>query len=280
VTLEPFLFVGHATLERLMRRLESQAIACTRLEVTLKLDPDGHDARAIQLPAPTCDTKTLLTLVRLELEARPPGAPVVGFVFTAHPDKPRRAQLSLFGPVALSPDRLATTIARLASILGADRIGSPRAVDGHRPPPPPRFASPRRAGRGLLVVRVLRPPVPLEVIAASPSHSVSSSSHPEPSPCHPERSEGSALVVSSNLDSPFSAFHSSRPLSLQSLSDASPPISGSVRVASGPWSLEEGWWTETPADRDYWDIELTDGGLYRIYRDRQTSAWFADGIYD
>jgi protein ImuB len=263
VTLEPFLFVGSAALERLMRRLESQAIACTRLEVTLKLDPDGHDARAIQLPAPTCDTKTLLTLVRLELEARPPGAAVTGFVFTAHPDKPRRAQLSLFGPAALSPDRLATTIARLASILGADRIGSPRAVDGHRPerftltdyspPPPPRFASPRRTGRGLLAVRVLRPPVPLEVISSAP-------------PLAPGegRGEGKSL----------------RPISLKSLDDAVLSIAGAVRVASGPWSLEEGWWTEAPADRDYWDVELSDGTLYRIYRDRQGSVWFADGIYD
>ncbi|MGH9316018.1 MAG: DNA polymerase Y family protein, partial [Thermoanaerobaculia bacterium] len=97
LTLEPFLFLGNAALERLVQRLESQALACTRLEATLKLDPDGYDARAIALPAPTRDVKTLLTLVRLELEARPPGAPVVGFTFTAHPDKPRRAQLSLFG---------------------------------------------------------------------------------------------------------------------------------------------------------------------------------------
>jgi protein ImuB len=263
VSLEPFLFVGHAALERLMRRLETQALACTRLEVALTLDPDGHDTRAIALPAPTRDTKTLLTLVRLELEARPPGAPVAGFAFTAHPDKPRSVALSLFGPAALSPDRLATTIARLASILGGDRVGSPRTVDGHRPerftmtdyspPPPPRFAAVRRMGRGLLAVRVLRPPVELEVIPSVP-----------PLPPGEGRGEGRSL----------------RPVSLKSLHDASPSISGSVRVASGPWSLEEGWWTDAPAERDYWDVELTDGALYRIFRERQSGDWFADGIYD
>jgi hypothetical protein len=62
--------------------------------------------------------------------------------------------------------------------------------------------------------------------------------------------------------------------------DAPLPISGSVRVAAGPWSLEEGWWGEAPADRDYWDVELSDGGLYRVYRDRKAGAWFADGVYD
>ena len=248
-TLEPFLFLAHAALERLLARLESRALSCTRLDVTLQLDPDGHDARSIALPAPTRDAKTLLTLVRLELEARAPGAPVAGFSFAAHPDSPRRAQLSLFGPAALSPDRLATTIARLAALLGADRIGSPRTLDGHRPerfamsgfapPPPPRLRTPAKGGRGLLSVRVLRPPVELEVI-----------------------------------------LESARPTSVKSPPEAAPSIAGIVRIASGPWSLEDGWWTETPADRDYWDVELSDGGLYRIYCDRAGSAWFADGVYD
>ena len=262
-SLEPFLFLAHAALERLVSRLESQALACTRLEAALTLDPDGHDARSISLPAPSRDVKTLLTLVRLELEARPPGAPVAGFSFTAHPDSPRRAQLSLFGPAALSPDRLATTIARLASLLGADRIGSPRSIDGHRPerftlsgfapPSPPRMRPAPREGRGLLAVRVLRPPVALEVHTED--------RHPSPSG-RGSRGEG-------------------RPTALKTLSpDAAPPISGAVRVCAGPWSLEDGWWGDAPADRDYWDVELSDGGLYRIYRDRAAGAWFADGVYD
>ena len=270
-SLEPFLFVGHAALERLVRRLESQALACTRLDVELELDPDGRDARSIALPAPTRDVKTLITLVRLELEARPPGAAVEGFSFTAHPDAPRRAQLSLFGPAALSPDRLATTIARLASLLGADRVGSPRTIDGHRPerftltgfepPPPPRMGVAPREGRGLLSVRVLRPPVELEVIVKDDSSS---------------GDVGAALAAARNQTGGVKP----RPCSIRSAPDAAPPISGNVRVAAGPWSLEEGWWTDVPADRDYWDVELSDGGLYRIYRDRAAGKWFADGVYD
>jgi len=296
VSLEPFLFLGNAALERLVGRLESQGLACVKLEVTLKLDPDGCDARAIALPAPTREVKTLLTLMRLELEARPPGAPVCGFTFTAHPDRPRRAQLSLFGPAALSPDRLATTIARLAALLGANRVGSPRLVNGHRPerftevsyapPPPPTLARPPRGGRGLLCVRVLRPPVELEVLVEpGPSDPLpplpagegrgEGTCHPFAlRPCHPEESsdEGSAPE------------HPLPPIRLVSLrsqgGNGSLEISGSIKIASGPWSLEDGWWSSEPADRDYWDVELSDGALYRIYRDGKTNAWFADGIYD
>ena len=262
VSLEPFLFVGNAALERLVRRLEALALACRRLEVGLKLDPEGYDSRAITLPAPTRDVKTLLTLTRLELEARPPGAPVVGFTFTAQPDRTRQAQLALFGPAALSPDRLATTIARLVAMLGAGRIGSPRTVDGHvperlaladySPPPPPLERRTPRTGRGLLAIRVLRPAVEIEVTVRTADG-------------HPERSEGSPAF---------------RPASLQSVPGALPEISGAVRVAAGPWSLEEGWWSSAPASRDYWDVELATGGLYRIYRERASEKWYADGMYD
>jgi protein ImuB len=277
VTLEPFLFLGNAALERLAARLDSQGLACARLELSLRLDLDGHDARAIALPAPTRDTKTLLTLVRLELEARPPGAAVTAFSFTARPDKPRRAQLTLFGPPALSPDRLATTIARLASMLGPERVGSPRAVDGHlperftqvsyAPPPPPSLARPPRTGRGLLAVRVLRPPIELEVLTSLP-----------PLPAGERRGEGDTAAIPAASSGPIPT---PRLLSITPvLPEAVPRIEGKVRVAAGPWCLENSWWSDTPADREYWDVELSDGALYRIYKDCAANRWFADGIYD
>jgi protein ImuB len=269
VNLEPFLFVGRAALERLMERLASRGLACTRLDLALRLEPDGVHERRLDLPAPTRDVKTLLTLLRLDLEAAPPGAPVAGFTLAAHPDRPREAQLSLFGPEALSPDRLATTLARLFALLGPNRAGSPRTVDGHRPerwalapyePPPPPEAPPNgdagapapprrpRGGHGLLAVRVLRPPVALEVL-------VDEAAAADPPP------RSLAAVVREE-------------------EARRPRIEGRVRVASGPWGLEEEWWSEEPVARDYWDVELASGGLYRIYRDRASGEWYADGIYD
>src|SRR5258707_10737778 len=59
-----------------------------------------------------------------------------------------------------------------------------------------------------------------------------------------------------------------------------PQVEGEVKVASGPWGLEEDWWAEDPTGRDYWDVELAGRGLYRIYRERTTGVWYADGIYD
>jgi protein ImuB len=281
VALEPFLFVARAALERLCRRLEARGFACRRLGLDLRLEPDGHDSRSVHLPAATADAKVLLTLVRLDMEARPPGAAVAGVAVDAHPHEPRSSQLSIFGPEALAPDRLATTVARLFALLGPDRVGSPRAPDGHRPerlelvpyePPPPPLVreeasrpGPSRSGRGmgLLTVRVLRPPVALEVLTAGGP-------------------EGGAAGV---IGEPAATYGEPEPverlLSVRSTAGGKrPKIDGRVRVAAGPWRLEEGWWSDAPVERDYWDVELTGGGLYRIYRERDTGEWFADGMYD
>ena len=39
-------------------------------------------------------------------------------------------------------------------------------------------------------------------------------------------------------------------------------------------------WRDSAFARDYYDAELSDGGVYRIYREHRSGEWFADGIYD
>jgi protein ImuB len=249
VALEPFLFIASAALDRLTKRMELQGFACRRLELTLALEPEGFYSRGIDLPAPTRDVKTMLTLLRLDLEKTPPGAPVIGFTLVAHPDRPRRAQLTLFGPPALSAEKLATTIARLVSLLGEDRVGMAMTVDGHlpdrfgigdyAPPPPPTTRQPVTSSRGLLAVRVFRPPVPVEVIT--------------------RESDGDMAIASINGEG---------------------DLSGSVRMSSGPWRIESSWWSDAPAAREYWDVELERGGIYRIYQSATSADWFVDARYD
>ncbi len=243
VALEPFLFIANAALDRLSKRMEMQGFSCKRIEMTLTLEPDGYDTRGIDLPAPTRDVKTILTLLRLDLEKRAPGAPVVAYTFVAIPDRPRRAQLSLFGPAALSPEKLATTIARLISMLGEGNVGMPMTVDGFlperhaigdfAPPPPPNVKHAPARARGLLVPRVFRPPIPVEVTV-----------------------EGETI-----------------------LNVRGENIEGAVRVSSGPWRVEEGWWRDVAADREYWDVELWEGGIYRMYRAGASLEWFVDARF-
>ena len=69
---------------------------------------------------------------------------------------------------------------------------------------------------------------------------------------------------------------------------------GAVRMSAGPWRTSGEWW-KTPAttpseldklrgragwNRDEWDVALHDGGIYRIFEDRDSGRWFVDGIVD
>jgi protein ImuB len=283
VTVEPLLFALRQSLERIHERLEQQDLACSLLELELGLEPEGVDRRDLHMPAPIRDVESLLALIRLEVESHPPGAPVAAFTCVVHPNQARRGQLTLFGPVELHPDKLATTIARLTARLGPDRVGSPRLVDGHRPerfvtttfdpPPPPRVRRPPRSGRGLLVVRVLRPPVELEVITEDDPRQMEEQRFPRPCPKGPAEDEPAPI----NGYQPPQRLHL---VSVASAVGATPRIQGLVRVAAGPWRMQSEWWSEQPAERDYWDVELSSGGLYRIYHDNTSKDWFADGVYD
>jgi len=274
VTVEPLLYAVRQALERARDRLAAADLACTLMELELELEPDGRERRGVRLPSPTRDVDALAGLVRLELEARPAKAPVTAFRCVLHPDRPRRGQLTLFGPPELSPDRLAATLGRLAARLGLDNVGSPRTVDGHRPerfasapfePPPPPGSRPEpRRGRGLLAVRVLRPPVPLEVIAEEAEGG----------------GDGRYPAAGADAEAAVADGGIRRLVSVSSAPGATPRVQGLVRIASGPWELEDGWWSEAPVARDYWDVELSGGDLYRIYRQRDDGEWFADGLYD
>ncbi len=293
VALEPFLFLARSALDRLCSRLAACGLACLRLAVSLRLEPEGWKERTIELPAPTRDVKVLLTLLRLALEQEPPGAPVGAFAFAAHPERPRAAQRTLFGPQEIPPDRLASTLARLFALLGPGRSGAPRATDGHRPercalapfdpPPPPLHRPTAPAGRGLLAVRVLRPPVALEVRVRDGGDGVE-----RPAQLHPLQLQPAHTAAGGEAATGEDAGSGRRlvPVSGSSGerrrrgSKRQPWIAGHVRVASGPWSVEEGWWVAEAIEREYWDVELEEGGVYRLFREAGKGEWFADGVYD
>jgi len=77
---------------------------------------------------------------------------------------------------------------------------------------------------------------------------------------------------------------------------------GAVVQCAGPWRTSGAWWMSgtdktdgkdrtdgsdrthpshrAPWDRDEWDVLLSEGAVYRVFRDRETDAWFIDAIVD
>ncbi len=240
--LEPLLFILSRLTNELIARLTSQSMATTELRVMLDLASRESHPRTLKLPFPTRDAKMMLKLMQLDLEAHPPGAPVIAVTLAVEPVEPRIVQHGLYVPPSPEPEKLELTLAKIRGMVGEANAGSPRLLDTHRPgawemtpvnpaPPGPREQA-VRASR--LAFRYFSPALQARV-----------------------------------------ELHSQRPARI-----FAPGVYGTVLEAAGPWRSSGDWWTPDPWDRDDWDIGLNNGGLYRIYLKRPAEAWFVEGAYD
>jgi protein ImuB len=56
-------------------------------------------------------------------------------------------------------------------------------------------------------------------------------------------------------------------------------IAGQVLAAAGPFRVRDGWW-QMPLLRDYYDVQLSDGAIYRVFHDLNMNSWHIDGCYE
>ncbi len=168
--LEPLAFLLAGLLNRLCTSLAARALATDEIRLCLKLENRTTFERTLRLPVPSVDARAFLKLWHLDLSAHPPQSPIVHIAMAMNPVKPQAAQSGLFVLAAPEPVKLELTLARIRSIVGEDRVGSPELLDTHRPngfrlaaAPPPADA-PRRAR---LLLRLFRPPRPARVALAA-----------------------------------------------------------------------------------------------------------------
>lgn len=258
--IEPLSFILSRLLNQLCANLQTHALATNELRLRLKLEDKTDHERTISLPVPMRTPKTLLRLLLFEIEAQPPPAPVIRVTIEAEPVSPRLAQTGLFIPLAPEPEKLELTLARLAKLVGADKVGSPEILDTHRPDAfrMKRFnlVTGRKSSRNrqsevanrrcLMGFRVFRPPWPAEV----------------------QTIQG-------------------RPARIRAFDvKSSCLVRGKVSCASGPWRSSGDWWRPDLWVRDEWDIAVADSApkqsevVCRIYRDLRNDDWFVEGIYD
>jgi protein ImuB len=175
--LEPLGFVIRALLERIVARLQLRGFAAGDAMLVFGLEDHRIASRRVAIAAPTCEVRALLTLINLALEAAPPEAAVETIRIEITPCAIRPAQADMFLPPAPAPDRLATTIARLAALCGPGNVGALSAENSHRieamrlaafDPPPPRPAERGGCAKAIaqLVLRALRPALEIEVMSS------------------------------------------------------------------------------------------------------------------
>jgi protein ImuB len=205
--------------------------------------------------------KTLLRLLMFDIEREPPQAPIIAVAITVEPIKPRASQTGLFIPLAPEPERLEITLARLAKLVGAENVGSPKILDTHRPDAfrMKKFVITQRREKNLKTAgetpalpvmgfRIFRPPSPADVRTRA----------------------GKPM----RIDAPSGDTR------------GRVRIRGHIVCASGPWRGSGDWWRTDVWARDEWDVAVVDPKseegevLCRIYRDLTTEQWFVAGIYD
>ena len=220
------------------------------------------------------DAKVLLKLLQLDLQAHPPGAPILKVQVSATPAQPRTVQGGLFLPPTPEPEKLESTLARIASMVGEDKVGSLQLLDSHRPeafrmqrfvptePEGPKERSDSISSPApITALRMFRPPLRATVRLRG--------NQPDHVAC-PKRKE----------------------------------ISGEILWMAGPWRSSGDWWEQDGWARDEWDIaiqlpvagrpqaatgirlqveplaETSSLALYRLVHDLLSGRWFVEGTYD
>ncbi len=285
--LEPLSFLLGRLLDQLCARLEARALAVRAVRLRFELQPSfekdfetlKEDLRkkpsvkyydkALTLPVPMRNAKTLLKLLRLQLQGDPPAAPIQKIYMTADAAAPRVAQNGLFVPCGPDPEKLEVTIARLGKLVGEGNLGCAELVDSHRPESFRMKQFVALAERGKRIVRR-----PFEAQGKQDAGvTVQGLRVVRPA---------QAVRVEMRDEQPVRVyFHGMR---------------GEVIAASGPWRSSGDWWQEDSWHQDEWDLaiafpaaqkgseqkhgEWPEQGLYRIYYDALRQGWFLRGVYD
>jgi protein ImuB len=289
VLLEPLAFLLNRLLEQICARLAARALNTQELRLTLGLQnlagmdcecdnpgiPSESDAplesqtgsqaqyfissrhskfcRTLRLPLPMLDPKLFLKLLQLDLNAHPPGAPIIKIHLIAEPARPRSAQGGLFLPPSPEPEKLELTLARIAGIVGEAHVGSLELLDTHRAegfrmrrfvpgavPEANRQQNSTEEKSAVTALRRFRPPLRVTVVL--------------------ENGEPARVVCSKKKEA-----------------------QGTVLWKAGPWRSSGDWWQREAWARDEWDIALQNAEgvvLYRLVHDLLSGGWFVEGTYD
>lgn len=240
--LEPLLFLLARLLKELVARVSARALAADQIRLALTLENGQSHRLTLRLPVPMSDAAAFLRLLHLELEARPPSAPIVKIHLDFNPVKPRTQQHGLFLPSSPKPAKLEITLSRLYHLLSPDQVGTPELLDTYRPD------------------------------AFRMNRFTAALSRDLPSP-----SEQQALVLRRFRPAFYAdvAVRDGRPARV-----ASPAVRGEVVACAGPWRTSGDWWRAEPWDCAEWDVALGSTSLYRIFEDLRTGRWFVAGNYD
>ncbi len=305
VLLEPLAFLLNRMLEQVCARLRERALAVQELRLTLELNdiepdrcasadrvleerilngtPTKTFTRILQLPTPMLDAKIFLKLLQLDLQAHPPGAPIVKIYLAVQPSRPRTLQSGLFQPLCPEPEKLELTLARIAGIVGQGRVGAAELLDTHREGA---FAMQRFAPAGSAATA--------PNATRQTNHKTEVAMQKNDIACDLDLKENDLEESAKEKMSAVITLRLFRPpvVAIITLREAKPAqircplqedLAGEIIWTAGPWRSSGDWSEQEGWSRDEWDIAVsvkTGLTLYRLVQDKLNGNWFVEGTYD
>lgn len=248
--LEPLTFVLARLCDALSVSLERADRGAVSITTTLRLVSRETHQRTLNLPAPMRESKTLRTLIVLDLESHPPAAGIDVVTVAVDVVPGRIVQGSLLERALPAPEQLATLTARLRALAGESRVGAPAVLNSHddRGAGMQTFSVTPSASTGRDVVKATGPRIVVRRFR---------------------------LPIAARVD-----VERGGPVRVMASSSAIP--ASRIINRAGPWHSSGRWWATDRSgwDRDEWDVELASGGCYRLARDRKSGNWEIEGEID
>lgn len=246
-TTAPLLFLLRRFLNDLAARLRDAGRVARQMALGVPLDDGSRHERTFCIPSPTADVEVLYRILDTHLETLQLPQRPVGLRLRLEDTVPARDQLQLFESALRDPNLFGETLARLKAFLGNDCVGIPRPADTYEPD---RFAMGEFFDAGQ----------PREKTETQGAASLSSLRGLPLRRCRP-----SLFARVTMKDGCPSAV-------------ASDAGTGGVVQFSGPYRLSGAWWDTQAWTIEEWDVELDDGGLFRIAR--RGRQWAVEGCYE
>lgn len=244
-TQESLLFVLNSMLTQLVSRATAHALALASITVLCTLEAAPPHRRTLQPALPSIDRAVFLKLLQLDLEAHPPAAGVLALRLSADPGRTSKVQLGLFSPQLPEPMLLEVTLARLAAIVGEDRVGQAALSDTHQ------------HDTFLMRKFTLAPPSPFPSTCLPHSPALR-----RLRPC-------AAIRVELQGEAIFAFWHEQTRYEVQRL--------------YGPWHFSGEWWSGMCWAVERWDFAALSADsllLGVILRNHVDRSWWLEAIYD
>ena len=245
---EALLFPLGEMMEAICGRVSGAGLAVCRINLLLTGNDGENLCKKVETALPSCNSRLLISLLRLELEEIILRSGIKSVELEAFPARARIIQHSLLEAETLEPEEKGLTLSLAERSWPESSLGIPGVMDTHDPDPGD--CGDWRESR-LLKGRNRNLNEPGGDNGCRPGY------------------EGNSLHLALRRERP------PRPLEL---------AEGEIVSLAGPWKSSGCWWVGDEMrngwTQEEWDLELKNGELYRVSWNHREKIWYLEGTYD